>query len=97
MHVARLLLAFLPVRRAVPTLSVAFGHQAVRLRRVRQAVFAVRPPDQARARPPQADGSGGRSVAVAAATVPAANRRETDRTHYGRGLRFVGHQTSVMK
>lgn len=79
-HVAGLLLAFLPVRRAVPTLSVAFGNQAVRLRRVRKTVFAVRPPDQARARPPQANGRSGRPVAVAAATVSAANRRETDRS-----------------
>lgn len=85
-HVAGLLLAFLPVRRTVPTLSVAFRHQAVRLRRVRKTVFAVRPPDQALARPPQANGRSGRPVAVAAATVSAANRRETDR-----GLRRRRH------
>jgi len=47
------------------------------VRRVRQAVFTVRPPDQARARPPQADGRRGRPIAVAAATVPAAHRRRT--------------------
>lgn len=56
LHVARLHVALLPVRRAVPALSLALGRQAVRLRRVRQAVLAVRPLDQARARPPQADG-----------------------------------------
>jgi len=82
-HVAGLHLAFLPFRRAVPALSVALRRQAVRVRRVRQAVFAVRPPGQARARSPQADGRRGRPAAVAASTVPEARRRTTDLGHHG--------------
>jgi len=50
---------------------------------VQQAVFAVRPPGQARARPPQADGRRGRPAAVAASTVPETRRRTTDRGHRG--------------
>lgn len=65
LHVARLRVALLPVRRAVPALSLALGRQAVRLRRVRQAVLAVRPLGEARARTPQADGRQTQAVADA--------------------------------
>lgn len=61
-------LAVFPVRRAVATLSLALGREAVRLRRVRQAVLAVRPLGQTRARPPQADGRQTQALAPAEPT-----------------------------
>lgn len=84
---ARLQVEVLPVRRAVPPLPVALGRQAVRLRDVWQAVLAVRPPSQARARPLQADGRGGRDrgpaeAVAAAATATVQGTRPSDRGRY---------------
>lgn len=97
LHVAGLHLALLSVRRAVAALSVAFGYQAVRVRRVRQTVFAVRSPGQARACTPQADGRRGRrrrQTAVAVTTAPPseAHRGTTDRGHHSGQSHLIGHR-----
>lgn len=79
LHVARVRVAFLPVGRAVPALSVALGNQAVRLRGVQQAVFAVGPSGQTLAGPPQADGCGRcgrRQTAMVATKITTAARRK---------------------
>jgi len=66
---------------------------------VLQAVFAIRPPGQARARPPQADGRRGHPAAVAAATVPVAHHHTSDRGHhsYDHRCHLTGHQARVQR